>query len=112
MDQYKKKPVTVRAIQWDGTKEMAQELLTIPGLNGFTAPEQDGFRFRINTLEGRMTVSPGDFIIQGVQGEYYPCKPDIFHQSYEKLEDVQAREKSTRKKKEEKVSEPVPESES
>jgi len=98
MKQYTKKPITVEAIQWDGTKEMAQQLLLIPGLNGLVVPEQEGFRFRINTLEGRMTVSPGDFIIKGVQGEYYPCKPDIFHQTYEKLEEAETREKSVQEK--------------
>ena len=38
---------------------------------------------RIDTLEGEMTAQRGDFIIQGVQGEFYPCKPDIFKQTYE-----------------------------
>ncbi|MFZ5862840.1 MAG: hypothetical protein ACOYXR_08380 [Nitrospirota bacterium] len=37
----------------------------------------------IGTLEGNMVVSPGDFIIKGVEGEFYPCKPDIFHATYE-----------------------------
>lgn len=39
----------------------------------------------INTLEGVMTASPGDYIIQGLQGEFYPCKPDIFLASYERV---------------------------
>jgi hypothetical protein len=38
---------------------------------------------RIKTLEGTMTARPGDYIIRGVQGEFYPCKPDIFEQTYE-----------------------------
>jgi len=41
----------------------------------------------IYTLEGTMTADYGDYIIQGVNGEIYPCKPDIFEQTYEKLED-------------------------
>ena len=42
--------------------------------------------FIIKTLEGDMIVSPGDYIVQGVKGELYPCKPDIFEQTYEKVE--------------------------
>lgn len=41
----------------------------------------------IETLEGTMKASIGDYIIKGVQGEFYPCKPDIFHATYEKVED-------------------------
>lgn len=41
----------------------------------------------IETLEGDMYISKGDYIIKGVQGEFYPCKPDIFHATYEKVED-------------------------
>ena len=41
----------------------------------------------IQTLEGVMVASPGDFIIQGVQGEIYPCKPDIFEATYEQVEE-------------------------
>ncbi len=40
----------------------------------------------IHTLEGDMTASPGDYIIIGVRGEMYPCKPDIFHETYESVE--------------------------
>lgn len=40
----------------------------------------------IHTLEGDMTASPGDYIIIGVKGEIYPCKPDIFHETYESVE--------------------------
>lgn len=86
MKQYRKKPVVVEAIQWDGTREMAQQLLLIDGLNGLILPNDQGFTFKINTLEGRMVVSPGDFLIKGVKGEYYPCKPDIFAQTYEAVQ--------------------------
>jgi hypothetical protein len=41
----------------------------------------------ILTLEGTMDANPGDWIIKGVKGEFYPCKPDIFEQTYEKVED-------------------------
>jgi hypothetical protein len=42
----------------------------------------------INTLEGKHYITPGDYIITGVKGERYPCKPDIFHMTYEKVEEV------------------------
>lgn len=45
-----------------------------------------GDELRIGTLEGPLTVSPGDYIIRGVKGEIYPCKPDIFAATYEEVE--------------------------
>lgn len=51
-----------------------------------TAPE--GSKWFIDTLEGKMKVSPGDRIIEGVNGEYYPCKPDVFYKSYSCVEPV------------------------
>ncbi len=44
-----------------------------------------GFHPVIETLEGSMKINDGDYIIKGVQGEYYPCKPDIFEATYEKV---------------------------
>lgn len=48
---------------------------------------------QINTLEGTMNVSDGDYVIKGVNSEYYPCKPDIFEKTYEKLGDETAEKK-------------------
>lgn len=62
MTKYRKRPVIIEAYQTD--KEMI-----------------------IPTLEGDMHASVGDYIITGVNGEKYPCKPDIFHKSYEKVEE-------------------------
>ena len=45
-------------------------------------------RSHINTLEGRMTAQVGDWIIKGVAGEFYPCKPDIFEATYEAVEEA------------------------
>jgi hypothetical protein len=45
-----------------------------------------GVYWQINTLEGVMTAKPFDYIIKGVKGEFYPCKPDIFEQTYEKVD--------------------------
>jgi hypothetical protein len=74
MAKYRKKPVVIDAEQFNGTN-IPQGMLKEPTeINGY-----------INTLEGRMTVSIGDFVIKGVNGEFYPCKPDIFEKTYEKV---------------------------
>lgn len=81
---YRKKPVVIDAIQFDKT-------------NGGVIAHWSGGRFEakasdpndvaewvdIPTLEGVMRANLGDYIIRGVQGEFYPCKPDIFEQTYE-----------------------------
>ncbi|MFP8960023.1 hypothetical protein ACLIYP_05540 [Streptomyces nanhaiensis] len=56
--------------------------------NTGTLAAEEMFEYRhpimlINTLEGTMSASPGDYVIRGVQGEIYPCKPDIFEATYE-----------------------------
>lgn len=61
------------------------------GVIGVPSPGADnwayhGCKFYIETLEGRMEVTPSDWIITGVKGEKYPCKPDIFEQTYEPAE--------------------------
>ncbi len=76
---FKKKPVTIDAIQWNG--ENTEDVLKFLGESLNVNVDADGFK--INTLEGTMTASVGDFIIKGVKGEFYPCKPDIFEQTYD-----------------------------
>lgn len=88
---FKKKPVVIEAMAFDGTWASAKEILEwmepdrpidrsqnrwsdMPGVGG---------RLHINTLEGEMTATPGDWIIRGVKGEFYPCKPDIFDATYD-----------------------------
>lgn len=84
---YRKKPVVVEAIQWNGKNFM--EILDFVGsrleftLYGGTDREPNVEDMSILTLEGRMEVSVGDYIIKGVQGEFYPCKSYIFEQTYE-----------------------------
>lgn len=84
---FRKKPVTIAAIQWTGnnTEEVkaffGEDVKKCYGL--FLKDEPEKGSLIIETLEGRFTASPGDFIIRGVKGEYYPCKPDIFEQTYE-----------------------------
>jgi hypothetical protein len=79
---FRKKPVVIEAVQWTG--ENLEELRAF-------VPEE----FRHNkihepmgiwTLEGVMTIKEGDWIIKGVEGEFYPCKPDIFEATYEAVE--------------------------
>jgi len=74
---FRKKPVVIDAIEWDGDVRAVLEFVDDTGI-GF-----DGDQVMIVTLEGTMTASLGDWIIRGVQGELYPCKPDIFARTYE-----------------------------
>jgi hypothetical protein len=81
-----KKPIPIEAIQWDGTEEMAAVIASedqFEGILDFTAGTFNGFY--IKTLEGKMKVSPGDYVIKGIKGEYYPCKPDIFEMMYDEV---------------------------
>ena len=80
----RKKPVEIEFIEYDGfnsdkVKDFVGENLTI----GAGFEYQNWEKLGIKTLEGIMNVSIGDYIIKGVQGEFYPCKPDIFEQTYE-----------------------------
>lgn len=79
---YRKKPVVIEAIQYDGTNR--NDILIKLGLNsiGEDFLSRDLF---IETLEGDMKASKGDYIIKGVKGEFYPCKPDIFEMTYEQV---------------------------
>lgn len=84
VDNYRKKPVVIQATVWPGGDEGAmQEFVAsheIPEDVIWHGGDND---LIIDTLEGQMKADPGDFIIKGVAGEYYPCKPDIFHKSYD-----------------------------
>ena len=76
---YRKKPVIIEAVQWTGENLME--------IREFAHPK---VRFQnslfVDTLEGRMKADVGDYIIKGVAGEFYPCKPDIFLATYEPVE--------------------------
>lgn len=94
MGQYRKKPVVIEAIQWNGTnhREMFNFLggedtdyITASGLNFYIDWDKVEGGLIIKTLEGEHIASLDDFIIKGVQGEFYPCKPDIFNLTYEKV---------------------------
>lgn len=91
---YRKKPVVIEAVQYNGSnvckieefvgKKLRQTIVDDCGYQaGVTAPLVG---LIIETLEGDMVASPLDYIIKGVKGEFYPCKPDVFEQTYEKAE--------------------------
>jgi hypothetical protein len=79
---FRKKPVVIEAQTFDGTSDGAKAIL--PWMAGSGASYRPGVnRIFIPTLEGIMEASPGDWIIKGISGEFYPCKPHIFKQTYE-----------------------------
>lgn len=91
---YRKKSVVVEAMHLDGHTVEVAKWLTANGVKFYakTHPAdatQDAVI--IDTLEGLMLASPGDWIIRGVKGEFYPCKPDIFEATYELAETGDAR---------------------
>ena len=86
MPKFRKLPVVIEAHQVPPIGVFPpEEFLAFTDDSAFTT-ERDG-ELTIETLEGRMKVSPGGWIIKGVKGEYYPCKPDIFAATYELVED-------------------------
>lgn len=91
MAKFRKKPVVIEAVQFDGSN-MAEVLMWVGGHASagtrlaFVDPEH---KLRIRTLEsgeGSHVADSGDWIIKGVKGEFYPCKPDIFAATYEAVE--------------------------
>lgn len=88
---FRKKPVIIEAIQWDGTESGIQKIkakfLALETLAKTGHLKRDEVTsWRIGTLEGGHIVTPGDWIIKGIKGEHYPCKPDIFEATYERVE--------------------------
>lgn len=84
---YRKKPVVIDAIQWTGDNwnEICGFIPVPETAIGEEMPSDDHWRIYINTLEGRMACELKDWIIKGVAGEFYPCKPDIFKATYEEV---------------------------
>ena len=90
---YRKKPVIIEATQWTGsnfeeikqfvTKDLIYDIDDAAWKVGMGVPH---ITIKIKILEGEMLASIGDFIIKGVDGEFYPCKPDIFQKTYEEVE--------------------------
>lgn len=88
MARFRKKPVVIEAVQFTGNNlfeclrfmRTPEHIVNNLELKATDAPI-------IHTLEGEMSTSPGDWIIRGIKGEYYPCKPDIFEATYEAVDE-------------------------
>lgn len=97
MGKYQKKPVVIEAFQWFGDERQTEdpEWIVEAIKNGDAEiTYKDAYRevhdkliLNIFTLEGMMTAKQGDYIIKGVHGELYPCKPDIFKETYEEFKE-------------------------
>lgn len=85
---YKKKPVVIEAFQYNGNLKGSNGAYCVPdwavqAFNNDVLFYKDDWELYVETLEGDMHANVGDYIIKGVGGELYPCKPDIFEQTYE-----------------------------
>jgi hypothetical protein len=84
---YRKKPVVIEAMQF--TDESKDRVFNFITCNKYPDRDNDNNPvLKIQTLEGDMTAQINDWIIKGVNGEFYPCKPDIFEKTYEAVEDA------------------------
>ncbi|RJE47667.1 hypothetical protein A7K50_03195 [Dehalobacter sp. MCB1] len=90
---YRKKPVVIEALQFKTNNE-PKGSPNMDSIVNWANQGKDkinawhnGTNIFISTLEGEMRADVGDFIIKGIQGEFYPCKPDIFEKTYEKVEE-------------------------
>lgn len=100
MPKYRKKPVVVEAVRWTGSNleeirnfvgsDLIEDYMELFSVNGTLKKMLIGIA--IDTLEGTMRVDYGDYIIKGVQGELYPCKPDIFLKTYEEVDNAETQE--------------------
>jgi len=100
MGKFRKKPVVIDAVQYDGINE--SEIEQFVGIS--YVPGRD---FKIRTLEGDMLASVGDWIIKGVNGEFYPCKPDIFEKTYEAVGEGEYAEKKSSAERSDKKGKPL-----
>ncbi|WP_270943113.1 hypothetical protein [Romboutsia lituseburensis] len=94
MSKYKKKPVIIDAFKWTGDQYQEEDpIWIIDAIKKETVwfennKNEDGLNVLtmvIKTLEGNHIANRGDYIIQGIKGEIYPCKPDIFEMTYERV---------------------------
>ena len=95
MAKFRKKPVVIEAVQlrWDTWNEMCDHAdvgkLTDGKCEGKMPDDNLSIQLMIPTLEGLMVANEFDWIIKGIKGELYPCKPDIFEATYEEIKDTQ-----------------------
>jgi hypothetical protein len=96
MSKYRKKPVVIDAVQFDGSRRSIDAICRWANDDGIDEPtvaynftgSEDVLKPVVMTLEGDMAIGVGDFVIRGVKGEFYPCKPDIFYATYEPVSDT------------------------
>lgn len=84
---YQKRPVIIEAMEYQ--PERIHALWDWAGADVVYGPTEVTDSAFIETLEGRMEARPGDFIIRGIKGEFYPCKPDIFEGSYVLIDGIE-----------------------
>jgi hypothetical protein len=84
MPKYTKKPVTIDAVQWTGKNRTEILNFCTNGYVNYSNAKLEP-ELKIQTLEGLMTATVGDYIIKGIKGEFYPCKEDIFLETYNKV---------------------------
>jgi hypothetical protein len=86
MRRYVKKPIIIDAVQWKGDNRT--DIWEFCPLSYFNTDFETGdLKLMIQTLEGSMEASLGDYIIKGIKGEFYPCKEDIFYLTYDEVTD-------------------------
>ena len=90
MARFRKKPMVIEAFRWTGGPDQEEDPIWAVEAVASGAMTFGAGRAFIQTLEGRMEASSGDWIIRGVKGEIYPCKPDIFAATYEAVQGDEA----------------------
>ena len=90
MSKFRKKPVVIEAIQYDGSSESMKEISAMSDREIRWMSNNN--TIVIETLEGNMRANIGDWIIKGIKGECYPCKPDIFEATYERISEEEETE--------------------
>jgi len=88
MTKFREKPVVIDAVLFtDDPKDVSNVSIFMGGdAVVINYNDSDNPKLLVPTLEGNMYANVGDYIIKGVNGEFYPCKPDIFHKTYERVE--------------------------
>lgn len=87
MSKYVKKPIVIEAVEWNGANHLITETFMKGSGATIDYSEKQLGVIKIPTLEGIMDANVGDYIIKGVKGEFYPCKADIFHLTYDKVDE-------------------------
>ena len=84
---YRTKPCEIEAVEWNGSN--ISEINDFAGKSVLWLKDaKENPILEISTLEGIMLANVGDFIVRGLRGEYYPCKPDVFHKKYEFISEI------------------------